>query len=96
MSQMSGAGADTIAMTLSVPARGGLRIVAADLVSRIAEHFGAGAAGAGTALEKVAADVAPPGSDADISFEFRTEDRDLLISARCGDRSSEVRYRLTP
>jgi hypothetical protein len=95
MSQMSGAGAHTIAMTLSVPARGELRIVADDLVARIAEHFGAGVAGAGAALEKVASDVAPPDSDEDISFAFRTEDRDLLITARCGDRSSEVRYRLT-
>jgi len=95
MSQMSGAGAHTIAMTLSVPVRGDLRIVASDLVAKIAEHFGAGVAGAGAALQEVAGRVAPPESDADIAFEFRTEDRDLLITARCGGQSSEVRYRLT-
>jgi hypothetical protein len=92
---MSGAGARTLAMTLSVPAEGELRVAASDLVAKIAEYFGAAAAGAGAALEQAAANVAPPGSDAEIAFEFRTEDRELLIVARSGGRSSEVRYRLT-
>jgi hypothetical protein len=95
MSQMSGAGAHTLSMTLSVPAEGELRIAASDLVAKIAEYFGAGAAGAGAALEKAAANVAPPGSHADIAFDFRAEERELVIVARCGDRSSEVRHRLT-
>jgi hypothetical protein len=81
-------------MTLSVPARGDLRIVAADLVSKIAEHFGAAAAGASAALETVAARVAPEGSDDDIAFEFRAEDRELVIVARCGGKSSEIRHQL--
>jgi hypothetical protein len=84
-----------LSMSLSVPAAGELRIVASDLVAKIAEYFGAGAAGAGAALEKAAASVAAPGSEAEIAFEFRTEDRELLIVARCDGRSSEVRYRLT-
>ncbi len=92
---MSGAGARTLAMTLSVPAEGELRVAATDLVGRIAEYFGAGAAGAGAALEQAAGHVAPPGSLADIAFEFRAEDRELVIVARCGDRTSEVRHPLT-
>jgi len=84
-----------LSMSLSVPALGELRIVASDLVAKIAEYFGAGAVGAGAALEKAAASVAPPGSDAEIAFEFRAEDRELLIVARSGGRSSEVRYELT-
>jgi hypothetical protein len=95
MSQLSGAGAQMLSMSLSVPALGELRIVASDLVAKIAEYFGAGAVGAGAALEKAAASVAPPGSDAEIAFEFRAEDRELLIVARSGGRSSEVRYELT-
>jgi hypothetical protein len=95
MSQQSGAGAEILSMSLSVPALGELRIVASDLVTKIADYCGAGAAGAGAALERAAAGVAPPGSDVEIEFEFRTEARELLIIARSGGRSSEVRYRLT-
>jgi hypothetical protein len=96
MSQLSGAGAQMLSMSLSVPALGELRIVASDLVAKIADYFGAGAAGAGAALEQAASRVAPPGSEGEIAFDFRTEDRELLIVARSGGRSSEVRYRLTP
>ena len=92
---MSGAGARTLAMTLSVPAEGELRVAASDLVAKIAEYFGAAAAGAGAALEQAAARVAPPGSHADIAFEFRAEDRELVIVARSGDRTSEVRHPLS-
>jgi hypothetical protein len=92
---MSEAGARTLSMTLSVPAEGELRIAASDLVAKIAEYFGAGAAGAGAALERAAQGVAPSGSHADIAFEFRAGDRELVIVARCGERSSEVRHRLT-
>lgn len=93
MSQTSRAGAHVVSMTLSVPVRGGLRIVATDLVSKIAEYLGA-AAGANAALETVANRVAPEGSDDDIAFEFRAEERELVIVARCGGRSSEVRHPL--
>jgi hypothetical protein len=85
-----------LSLSLSVPLLGELRIVASDLVTKIAEYFGAGAAGAGAALEQAASRVAPPGSEGEIAFDFRTEDRELLIVARCAGRSSEVRYRLTP
>jgi hypothetical protein len=35
--------------------------------------------------------VAPNGSDADIEFDFRQVEGELLIEARCGARTSEVR-----
>lgn len=91
---MSGAGSQAVDLTLSVPAEGSLRIIAEDLITKIAEYLGTAAAGAAAALERAAAQVAPPGSDATIAFAFRTDDRDLLIHARCGDRTSEVRHRL--
>ena len=91
----SAAGSTAIDLALTVPAGGDLRLIAADLVAKIAEYLGAGAAGAGEALQRAASQVAPEGTDADIQFEFRTVDRDLQIRARCGGRSSEVRYRLT-
>ena len=94
MPQPTGAGSTTIDLALTVPATGGLRIIASDLVAKIADTLGAAAAGAGEALERAAAQVAP-GADDEIAFEFRTVDRELLIRARCGDRTSEVRYRLT-
>lgn len=81
-------------VTLSVPARGGLRDIAADVVAKIAEYLGGTGASAAAALERAAEQVAPPDPDATIAFEFRTEDRELLIHARCGDRTSEVRHRL--
>lgn len=81
-------------LTLSVPAEGDLRIIAADVVTKIAEYLGGAAADAAAALERAASQVAPPDPDAPIAFEFRAGDRELLIHARCGDRTSEVRHRL--
>lgn len=94
MSQSTGAGSQVVDLTLSVPAHGDLRGIAADVVAKIAEYLGGGAAAAAAALERAAAEVAPPDADATIAFELRTEDRELLIHARCGNRTSEVRHRL--
>jgi hypothetical protein len=94
MSHPPGAGSAVIELALSVPAAGGLRVIATDLISRIAEYLGAAAAGAGDALERAVADVAPE-ADANVDLEFRNVDRDLVIHARCGGRTAEVRYRLT-
>lgn len=94
MPQTPGAGSLAIEFAVSVPAAGELRIVADDLIAKVAEYCGGAAAGAGEALEQAAAQVAPQGDD-DIAFEFRTVERDLVIRARCGNRSSEVRHRLT-
>jgi hypothetical protein len=81
-------------LRLSVPAQGVLREVAAELAARVAEYVGEkppDVAVVSAALESVAARVAPGGGDAEIQFDFRDADGELLIEARCGSRSSEVR-----
>ena len=94
MSQPSGTGSLTIDLALSVPAAGSLRVIASDLIAKIADYLGGAAAGASEAMERAAAQV-NPGENEEIRFEFRTVDRDLVIHVQCGNRSSEVRYRLT-
>jgi hypothetical protein len=85
----------SLVLRLSVPAEGVLRVVAAELAVRVAEYLGEkplDAATVSSALEGVAARVAPGGGgDNDIEFDFRQVDGELLIEARCGSRSSEVR-----
>ena len=79
------------------PPRGRLRAIAADIARKVAESLGDKAVEAGSvgaAVEQVAARVAPDGSDAEITFEFRQIEGELLIEARCGSRSSEVRCSL--
>ena len=93
MSQPGGAAA-TLVLLLSVPAEGELRPIAADIAAKVAEYLGDTRADAGTvgaAVEAVAAQVAPSGGAGDITFEFRQSEGELLIAARCGSRSSEVR-----
>ena len=97
MSQSRGGAPGTLVLRLSVPAEGGLRPVASDIAAKVAEYLGdtrSDAAGVKSALEAVAARVAPHGhqaGDSDITFEFRQIEGELLIEARCGSRSSEVR-----
>ncbi len=86
--------AATLVLLLSVPADGELRPIVADIAAKVAEYLGDARADAGTvtaAVETVAAQVAPPGTADDITFEFRESEGELLIEARCGSRSSEVR-----
>ncbi len=84
----------TLLVRLSVPSQGGLRQVASDLAVHVAAHLGdkaQDAASVSAALEAVASRVAPAGIEADIEFEFRQSEGKLLIEARCGSRTSEVR-----
>jgi hypothetical protein len=84
----------TLVLRLSVPAQGPLRAIAADIAGKVAASLGDKALEAGSvgaAVERVAASVAPGASDAEITFEFRQIEGELLIEARCGSRSSEVR-----
>ena len=89
-------GAKALLLRLSVPAQGGLRAVATEFATRLAAHLGGfdGAEAAGIALDSVAEQVAPVGSDGDITFEFSEDDGELLIRARCNGRSSEARHPL--
>ena len=84
----------TLVLRLSVPAEGVLREVATELATRVAEYLGdqtRDGAAVAAALESVASRVAPNGSDADIEFDFRQVEGELVIEARCGSRTSEVR-----
>jgi hypothetical protein len=84
-------------LRLSVPASGGLRVIAADMAARVAEHLDASVPDTEPitdALEQVAARVAPPGGDADIDFEFHRSGGELIIKARCRGQSAELRYPL--
>jgi hypothetical protein len=92
---MSDAGA--LVLRLSVPADGALRAVAVDVARKVAAYLGDNTldpASVSAAVEGVATRVAPQGSDADITFEFRQVDGELLIEARCGSRESQVRCSL--
>lgn len=89
--------ARSLVLRLSVPAEGRLRAVATEVATRIAEYLGSNrpdAESAGVTLEGLAARVAPTGANGDIQFEFREVDGELLIQARCDERSMEVRYPL--
>lgn len=91
MSQPRGAAA-ALVLRLSVPAEGELRRIVAEIAAKVAEYLGdarADAATVGAAVEGVAAQVAPHADD--ITFEFRQSEGELLVVARCGSRSSEVR-----
>ena len=80
-------------LRLSVPAVGDLRLVARDVATRVAEYLRNRADGpsVAAALDSVAARVAPAATDAEIAFDFREVNGELVIEAHCGSRSSEVR-----
>jgi hypothetical protein len=99
MSQGAGNATETrsLVLRLSVPAQGGLRGLATEVATRIAAYLGSQppeAESAGVTLEGLAERVAPAGSEGDITFEFREVEGELLIRARCDNRSSEARYPL--
>lgn len=81
---------------MSVPADGELRGVAPELAGRVAEFLDTAhdSAAVAAALEGIAAQVAPPGTSADIEFEVHHVDGDMLIKARCASRAAEVQCRL--
>lgn len=97
MSESQGVTRTALVLRLSVPADGGLRIIAADLAVKVAEHLDARVPDAGqlaTDLEELAGRVAPNGLETAIDFEFRRSGSELLILARCAGQASELRYPL--
>ena len=89
--------AAALVLRLSVPAAGRLRTIAGELAAKVAEYLGTNAPdvdSVGEALEGLASTVAADAHAGDITFEFREANRELVIQARCNDRSSEVRYPL--
>lgn len=85
-------------MRLSVPAEGDLRDIAGVLAAKIAEHLGTASPDAETLARKVeglASRLAGGnGRHRDITFEFRQENGELIIEARCDGEASEVRQPL--
>jgi hypothetical protein len=97
MSQVREPAPSGLLLKLSVPAEGPLRIVATDIAASVAEYLQAGQPDADSvraAVETAAAQALSGGSEPEIALEFRLVDRELLIEARCGSRSSEVRCQL--
>jgi hypothetical protein len=85
---------DGVVLRLSVPFGGALRIVAADIAASVVEYLkerAPDAAVVAAALDTVAARVAPASPDAEVTFDFREVNGELLIEAHCGTRSSKVR-----
>jgi len=83
-----------LVLRLSVPAAGDLRCVATDIAPRVAAYLGDRApesAAVIAALDALASRVVPASNDAEITFDFRAVNGDLLSEAHCGSRSSEVR-----
>ena len=99
MSHRRGKATETppLVLRLSVPAQGGLRVVAADFAERVAAYLANGASPepARAALESLADRVAPDEAEGDITFEFSKVEGALLIRARCSGRSSEARHPLS-
>jgi hypothetical protein len=94
MSHSADRALDRVVLRLSVPSSGSLRTVASDIAARVVEYLKGRAPDAravAVALDNVAASVAPASADAEITFEFRDVNGELLIEAHCGSRSSEVR-----
>jgi hypothetical protein len=94
MSQSSDRAPGGLVLRLSVPAGGDLRTIATDVAVRVAASLGdrtPDPQAVSAALDAVASRVAPPAGDAEITFDFRGVNGELLIEAHCGSRSSEVR-----
>ena len=85
-------------MRISVPAQGGLRELAGEVGTKIAEYLGGrkvDAASIAEAIDGLAGKVAPPGdASREITFEFHAVKGELVVHAQCDGRSSETRHRL--
>jgi hypothetical protein len=88
--------APELTLKISVPAAGGLHTVAIELARKVAEYLGTRGSdleSMGSRLDALVTKIAT-GPAAEVTFEFREIGRELVIQARCNDRSSEVRYPL--
>lgn len=99
MPDQPGTSADRRALDLRlrVPAEGELRGIAGELAAKIAEHLGAGSPDAqdlGARVAGLASKLANGGRHADITFEFRQVEGELVVEARCNGQASEVRQPL--
>lgn len=85
-------------MRISVPAEGGLRDVAGEVATKIAEFLGGrrtDAASIAAAVDGLAGQVAPAGGPSnEIVFEFHAAEGELVVRALCDGRTSEARHPL--
>jgi hypothetical protein len=98
MSESRGTAQGGLVLRVSVPAAGGLRVIAADLAIKVAEYLGAAVPDAepvADALEGLAGRVASRDADAEIDFVFTRSGDELHIEARCEGHASALRYPLT-
>lgn len=97
MAESTGSAQGEVLLRLSVPVAGDLRVIASDMTMKVAEYFGLSASDAGgvaTAVERTAAEVAPPGSEGPIEFVFRRAAGALLIEAHSSGRAADTRHEL--
>ena len=100
MAGTTGTGPNTHALEirLSVPAEGGLRGIAGELATKVAEYLGTRAPDAqslATKVEGLASRVSDRArQQQDITFEFCQVEGELVIKARCSGEASEVRHPL--
>jgi hypothetical protein len=86
-------------MRLSVPAEGGLRGIASELATKIAEYLGTQSSDArslGAAIDDLASRLGNGGAhgEQDITFEFRLVGGELVIEARRNGEATQVRHPL--
>jgi hypothetical protein len=97
MSSGSTPDGNAMLIRLSVPAEGRMRAVATEIARKLAEYLGTKPTDAetvGRTIDGLATRVCT-GDTGDITFEFREQDRELVILARCSGRSSEARCPLS-
>jgi hypothetical protein len=87
--------ASTLVLRVSIPAGAPYHTIAKELAAKVAAYVGdpdPDGKAAAAALEELASRVAPAdGHGADVVFEFRRTDEELLIKARCNGKSADSR-----
>ena len=96
MSESSGTqDASTLVLRISVPADADYHGIVQELAARVAAYVGdPDGKTTAAAIDDVAARVASAGGEADIVFEFRRTENELLIEAQSAGRSADVRHAL--
>jgi hypothetical protein len=93
----SGTAQSDVLLRLNVPPTGELRALASEMAKKVAEYLGTSGPDAESlagSLERAATGLPPGGDEGQIEFVFRKVGGELLIEARAGGRTSEVRHSL--
>jgi hypothetical protein len=86
----------TLVLRVSVPTGDAYHTIAKELAAKVAAYVGdpdPDGKAAVAAIDEVMSRVLPDGGrhDAEVEFEFRRTDEELLIQARCDGRSADSR-----